>query len=112
MAAKATMKNCASLQVRTRWTVLLIFTCGMAAAAQAPSTSTPGPNSQATPVDTGKRLTLQEAFSRADKQNLDLAAARLKRAVALAGIIIAGQRPNPTITVSVTRDLPHESVFV
>jgi cobalt-zinc-cadmium efflux system outer membrane protein len=112
MAAKATMKICASLQVRTRWTALLILTCGMAAAAQAPPSPTPGPNSQATPAATGKKLTLQEAFSRADKQNLDLAAARLRRAVALAGIIIAGQRPNPTISVSVTRDLPHESVFI
>ena len=42
------------------------------------------------------RLTLQEALDLADKQNLDLAAARRQRAVVLAGIRIAKERPNPT----------------
>jgi outer membrane protein, heavy metal efflux system len=57
------------------------------------------------------RLTLQEALDLADKQNLDLAAARRQRAVALAGIQIARQRPNPTASFSATRDAPHESLF-
>jgi cobalt-zinc-cadmium efflux system outer membrane protein len=57
------------------------------------------------------RLTLQEALDLADKQNLDLAAARRQRAVALAGIQIAKQRPNPTASFSATRDEPHQSLF-
>jgi outer membrane protein, heavy metal efflux system len=59
----------------------------------------------------GSRLTLQEALAKADRQNLDLAATRLQHLVSQAAIIIAGQRPNPTITFSATRDTPHESVF-
>ena len=58
-----------------------------------------------------QRLTLSEALDRAEKQNLDLQAARAQRAVALAGVRIAGQRPNPSASVSVLRDSPHESLF-
>lgn len=43
---------------------------------------------------------------------MDLAAARAQRAVALAGVRTAGQVPNPTASVSVVRDSPHESVFL
>ena len=57
------------------------------------------------------RLTLQEALDLADKQNLDLAAARRQRAVALAGIQIAKQRPNPTANFTALRDEPHEGLF-
>jgi len=58
-----------------------------------------------------RRLTLAAALDLAQKQNLDLAAARAQRAVALGGIRAAGQLPNPTSTVSVVRDSPHESLF-
>ncbi len=54
------------------------------------------------------KLTLQEALSKAEHQNLDLAAARERRTFALAGIQIARQRPNPTLGFSVARDAPHE----
>ena len=57
------------------------------------------------------RLPIQEALDLADKQNLDLAAARRRRAVALAGIRIAGQRPNPSANVTALRDEPHEGLF-
>jgi cobalt-zinc-cadmium efflux system outer membrane protein len=57
------------------------------------------------------RLTVQEALDLADKQNLDLAAARRRRAVALAGIQIARQRPNPTANFTALRDEPHEGLF-
>ena len=57
------------------------------------------------------RLTLQEALDLADKQNLDLAAARRQRAVALAGIQIAKERPNPAANFAALRDEPHESLF-
>ena len=57
------------------------------------------------------QLTLQSALERADRQNLDLAAARRRREVASAGVRIAGQRPNPTVAFSAVRDSPHESLF-
>jgi cobalt-zinc-cadmium efflux system outer membrane protein len=57
------------------------------------------------------RLTIQEALDLADKQNLDLAAARRQRAVALAGIRIAKERPNPTANFTALRDEPHEGLF-
>jgi outer membrane protein, heavy metal efflux system len=57
------------------------------------------------------RLTLQSALELAEKQNLELAAARQRRAVALAGIRIARQRPNPTFSFTALRDEPHEGWF-
>ena len=57
------------------------------------------------------RLTIQEALDLADKQNLDLAAARRRRAVALAEIQIARQRPNPSANFTTLRDEPHEGLF-
>ena len=63
------------------------------------------------PASIGSRLTLQEALAVADRQNLDLVATRLQHAVSQAGIMIAGQRPNPSVTVAATRDTPHESLF-
>ena len=59
-----------------------------------------------------KRLTLQGALAMADNQNLDLAAARERRAFAAAGIEIARQRPNPVLTFSASRDAPHEGALV
>ena len=58
------------------------------------------------------RLTLQSALELADKQNLNLAAARRRRAVGLAGIQIAEQRPNPSINFAALRDEPHEGLFL
>jgi cobalt-zinc-cadmium efflux system outer membrane protein len=60
----------------------------------------------------GAPLTLQAALTLADKQNLDLIAARRQREIATAGIRIAGQRPNPTFSFGASRDTPHESLFV
>ncbi len=57
------------------------------------------------------RLTLQQALDLAEKQNLDLAAARRRRAVALAGVHIARQRPNPTLSFEALRDSPHEALL-
>ena len=58
------------------------------------------------------RLNLHLALELAGKQNLDLAAARQRRAVSLAGVQIAKARPNPTFAASVSRDAPHESFFL
>ncbi len=63
------------------------------------------------PAQQPAQLTLQAALKLAEKQNLDLTAARERRPVALAGIRIAKQRPNPTFNVTALRDTPHEGVF-
>ena len=54
------------------------------------------------------KLTLAQALDMANRQNLDLIAARAQRAVAAAGVRIAGQRPNPTGNFTALRDDPHE----
>lgn len=65
----------------------------------------PAPAQQVSP------LTLQAALDIADRQNLDLIAARRQQAVARAGIQIASQRPNPTVNFEALRDDPHEGLF-
>jgi outer membrane protein, heavy metal efflux system len=59
-----------------------------------------------------RRLTIAEALNIAEKQNLDLQAARARQAVSQAGVRAAGQRPNPIGNVSVSRDAPHEGVLI
>lgn len=56
-------------------------------------------------------LDLKQALAAAEIGNLELRAARQQRAVALAGLKIAGQSPNPTISFAAARDLPHESLL-
>jgi outer membrane protein, heavy metal efflux system len=53
-------------------------------------------------------LTLAQALDMANRQNLDLIAARAQRAVATANVRTAGQRPNPTGNFNALRDDPHE----
>jgi cobalt-zinc-cadmium efflux system outer membrane protein len=57
------------------------------------------------------RISLQAALDLAAKQNLDLLAARQRQAVSKAGVQIARQRPNPTLSFDALRDTPHEGVF-
>jgi cobalt-zinc-cadmium efflux system outer membrane protein len=52
------------------------------------------------------------ALDLADKQNLDLLAARQRQAISQAGVRIARQRLNPTFNFTALRDEPHEGVFV
>ena len=59
-----------------------------------------------------QRLTLAAALDLAEKQNLDLVAARAQRAVSQAGVRIAGERPNPTVNFGASRDTPHENLFI
>ena len=72
-----------------------------AATADSAATSQPAP----------RRLNLDAALDLAERQNLDLAAARLERGIASAEIRAAGEVPNPSVSFSVTRDEPHESLF-
>src|SRR5689334_4029552 len=58
------------------------------------------------------RLTLDDVLRLANQNNLDLVAARARRAAALAGIAIAKERPNPTVSFGAARDVPHESVLL
>jgi cobalt-zinc-cadmium efflux system outer membrane protein len=87
--------------------LLLVCPAGPCVAQDAnPAASAPIPASQ-----TGQPLNLQMALDLGDKQNLDLAAARLQRAIASAEIRIAGEIANPAVSFSATRDEPHESIF-
>lgn len=58
-----------------------------------------------------QKLALAQALDMAARQNLDLIAARAQRAVAAAGVRIAGQRPNPAANFTALRDDPHEGLF-
>jgi cobalt-zinc-cadmium efflux system outer membrane protein len=87
---------------------LLLVATGFAIPSATFAQTTGSQGASSTPA---RRLTLQEALALADRQNLDIAAARLRRMVSLAGITIAGERPNPTVSFGATRDTPHESLF-
>jgi cobalt-zinc-cadmium efflux system outer membrane protein len=64
------------------------------------------------PVSPAERpITLQQALEMASRQNLDLMAARQRRAFALAGIRIARQIPNPSVDFEASRDAPHEILY-
>ena len=63
---------------------------------------------QAAQAPAAAPITLQSALSTAEEHNRTLAAARLGRAVDLAGIDVAGQRPNPEASFEAARDTPHE----
>jgi outer membrane protein, heavy metal efflux system len=59
-----------------------------------------------------QKITLAGALQVAERQNLDLIAARAQRAIAAAGIQIAKERPNPTANTNVLRDDPHEGWWI
>jgi outer membrane protein TolC len=76
--------------------LLALALLSRAAAAQAPSVPL-------TPV------TLDDVIARALAKNPTLAAARLRRAIGLANIQVARERPNPAFTFETARDTPHET---
>jgi cobalt-zinc-cadmium efflux system outer membrane protein len=57
-------------------------------------------------------ITLQSALAAAEEYNRTLVAARLGRAVDLAGIDVARERPNPEAAFEAGRDTPHEAFSV
>ena len=59
-----------------------------------------------------RNLTVAAAIDLAETQNLDLVAARAQRAVALAGVRVAGERPNPSLSFGASRDAPHENALI
>jgi len=56
-------------------------------------------------------LDLKGALEQAETANLELRVARQQRAVALAGVKIAGVLPNPSVSFAALRDSPHESLL-
>ena len=64
---------------------------------------------QAPSVDS---LTLDMAVERALAANPTIAAARFGRAVRLAGIAVAGERPNPEVTFEVEKETPKQSLGI
>jgi outer membrane protein, heavy metal efflux system len=57
-----------------------------------------------------QRLTLDEAFALAEANNRTITAARLRRAVDLAGIDVAKERPNPELRYEQSKETPHQSL--
>ncbi|MEP6914839.1 MAG: TolC family protein [Acidobacteriota bacterium] len=77
----------------------------------APTTpSPPAPSSApaSAALQSPAAMTLQSALDSADMNNRTLIAARLGRAVDLAGIDVARQRPNPEASYEAARDTPHQ----
>ena len=74
-----------------------------------PPVSSPQPSSaQPAAPQSASRLTLQSALASAEEHNRSLVAARLGRAVDLAGVDVARQRPNPEASYEAARDTPHQ----
>jgi cobalt-zinc-cadmium efflux system outer membrane protein len=57
-------------------------------------------------------LSLAEALALAAEHDPSLAAARLRRAIDLAGVAVARERPNPELRYEHTNELPHDLVTV
>jgi cobalt-zinc-cadmium efflux system outer membrane protein len=67
---------------------------------------TPAP---AVPTPAASPITLQSALAAAEERNPTLIATRLGRAVDLAGIGVAAERPNPDFSFEAARDTPHQA---
>jgi cobalt-zinc-cadmium efflux system outer membrane protein len=78
--------------------ILALLLCGLAAA------------EAAEPVQEAAPLTLRQALDLALAANPGLAAARLPRDVARAGVDLARRRPNPELSLEETNELPHDAV--
>ena len=72
---------------------LVLSAAGVSAQAPAPAT-----------------LSLSDAIARALEANRTMAAARLSRAVDAAGVLVAGERPNPEVGAELARETPHWTV--
>ena len=75
---------------------------------QPPVTPPQSPGPQSSTPQSAATLTLQSALASAEEHNRTLVAARLGRAVDLAGIDVARQRPNPEASYEAARDTPHQ----
>ena len=55
-------------------------------------------------------LTLAEAMDRALAANPTIAAARLQRPIDVAGVAVAGERPNPDVNYEATKETPRQAI--
>ncbi|HXT70983.1 MAG TPA: TolC family protein [Vicinamibacterales bacterium] len=58
----------------------------------------------------GTGLTLAAALERALASNPAIAAARLQRPIDIAGVAVAGERPNPELAYELTRETPRQAI--
>lgn len=68
------------------------------------------PAAETSPTNSG--LTFEQIYELAARNNLQINAVRRRRAVADAGILIAGQRPNPDLITAYTRSEPRLNVSI
>lgn len=87
-----------------RWyaSLALWISVALGTASARPAAAQPSPR---------RPLSLATAFALAERQNLDLAAARRQREVAQAEVGVAAERPNPIANFDALRDEPHEGLF-
>jgi cobalt-zinc-cadmium efflux system outer membrane protein len=88
------------------WLSTLLLVTSACLSARAQTSPTPSP----TPPATG--LTFEDIYERAERDNLLIRAVRLRRAIAEAEIIIAGERPNPDFISAYTRTEPRLNTFL
>ena len=89
--------------------IALVLVSGPSVRAQTPQ-STPAPPSPL--VTTPNGLSFEEIYELAEKNNLQVEAVRRRRAVALAAVSIAGERPNPDFISGYTRSEPRLNTSV
>src|SRR5436309_3953998 len=88
--------------------VLLIAAAAHTAAPRASPQAPPPPASP--PASPAPPLTLDEAFALASANNREITAARLRRAIDLAGVDVAREPPNPDLRYEQAKETPHQSL--
>ena len=71
---------------------------------------TGGANAQTPATPAAPALTLSEAMERAVAANPAIAAARLQRPIDVAGIDVAGERPNPDVLYEAEKETPRQAI--
>src|SRR5262245_5319478 len=85
--------------------LLLVAAASLASAQEPYPPASPQP-----PPAAEDRLTLDRAFALAAERNAAITAARLRRAVDVAGIDVAKERPNPELRYEQAKETPHQSL--
>jgi outer membrane protein, heavy metal efflux system len=113
LVAERKLKPNSGARAQTLLTIVLIITLNAASlhaqSASSSSSSTANNSTAQTPAD---GLSFEQIFELAARDNLQIRAARLRRNVAEANIIIAGQRPNPDFIAGYTRSEPRLNLSV
>ena len=88
--------------------VLLIAAAAHTASPHEPPPSPPSPPPAAAAAEAP--LTLDQAFALASANNREITAARLRRAIDLAGVDVARERPNPELRYEQAKETPHQAL--